>query len=64
MIAKLAQRFVDKDQHRGKRVEVVWLSLPPLQILNNFRRFLAFAKVDEVTWEMVSASVLYVGQSR
>jgi hypothetical protein len=36
MIAKLTQRFVDKDEHRGERVEVVWLGLPPLQILDDF----------------------------
>lgn len=62
MIAKLTQRFVDKDEHRGERVEVVRLVLPPLQILDDFRRFLAFTKVDEVAREMVFAAVLYVSE--
>ena len=60
MIAKLAERFVDKDEDRGKRMEVVRLGLPPLQILDDFRRFLAFTEVDEVAREIVFASVLYM----
>lgn len=62
MVAKLAQRFVDEDEDGGKRVEVVWLGLPPLQVLNNFRCFLAFAEVDEVAREILFASVLDMGE--
>ena len=43
-------------------MEVVRLGLPPLQILDDFRRLLAFAKVDEVAREIVLAAVLYMGE--
>lgn len=36
MIAKLIELLVDKDEDRREWVEVVWLGLPPLEILDHF----------------------------
>ena len=44
----------------GERMEVGWLGLPPLEILEDLGRFLAFAQVDEDAREIILASVSYM----
>ena len=43
-------------------LEVVWLRLPSLDVLDDFRRFLTFAEIDHVSVKLVFGAVVDEGQ--
>ena len=61
-VGVLVEAFLEIGQNRCDGLEVVRLGLPPLDILDDFRRFLSLTKVDHVVTKLVASPVVDEGQ--